>query len=140
MTLIKIVAIVLVAMALEAHNLTVVVKNLKNSNGKVQFFLYNKDGTIPDKELNRYYKSKRVSIVNKRAKVVFRNLPTNRYAVSLFHDENNNYELDKGLMLPKEGIGLSNFNSVNLFHLPNFKRASFLLDKDKKITIKAIYL
>jgi uncharacterized protein (DUF2141 family) len=33
----------------EIYNLTVSTSNLKNNKGVVQFSLYNKDGTIPDK-------------------------------------------------------------------------------------------
>jgi len=33
----------------ELYNLTVSTSNLKNNKGVVQFSLYNKDGTIPDK-------------------------------------------------------------------------------------------
>ncbi len=127
------------ALALQAETLTVIATGLENNHGEVQFSLYNKDGTIPDKELNKYYKMQRVSINNKEAKIVFKDLPKGRYAVNLFHDENNNSKLDKGLFTPKEGVGLSNFQTINLFHLPNFKKASFLLNQDKEIKIKIIY-
>jgi len=128
------------AAALQAETLTVVATGLKNDRGVVQFSLYNKKGSIPDKALNRYYKMKRVPIVGRKAKAVFRNLPKGRYAVSLFHDENDNRRIDKGLMLPKEGVGLSNFDTIDLFHLPDFERASFLLNKNRTITLKTIYL
>ncbi len=124
----------------QAYNLRVIAKGLKNDKGKVQIAIYNKDGTIPDKEQNRYYKMKRVSIHNKTAQAVFTNLPNGRYAVSVYHDENDNHKIDKGLIMPIEGIGLSNYKSVNLFHLPNFKNASFLLNHNSKVIIKLIYL
>jgi len=126
-------------LTVQAATLTVVATGLKNNQGEVQFSLYNKDGTIPDKKLNKYYKMQRVSIVNKEAKAIFKDLPKGRYAVSLFHDENNNSIIDKGFLMPKEGVGLSNFKTINFFHLPNFKKASFLLNGDKKIYINAIY-
>ena len=124
----------------QAYNLRVIAKGLKNNKGKVQIAIYNKDGTIPDKEQNRYYKMKRVSIHNKKAQAVFTNLPSGRFAVSVYHDENNNHKIDKGLIMPIEGIGLSNYKSVNLFHLPNFKNANFLLNHNKIIQIELIYL
>ena len=124
---------------IQAVTLTVVATSLQNNKGVVQFSLYNKDGTIPDKELNKYYKMQRSSINNMKAKAVFSNLPKGRYAVSIFHDENNNHKIDKGFLTPKEGVGLSNFKSINLFYLPNFKKASFLLEDNKKIEINTIY-
>ena len=134
------IAALFIASVANAATLTVVAKGLKNSKGVVQFSLYNKDGSIPDKKLNKYYKKQRVVISNNEAVAVFTNLPKGRYAVSVFHDENNNGKIDKGLLMPVEGIGLSNFKSVNLFNPPNFKKASFMLDSNKKIVIDMIYL
>ncbi len=135
-----ILSIFIATVTAQAVTLTAVAKGLKNSKGVVQFSLYNKDGSIPDKKLNKYYKMQRVEISNKEAVAVFTNLPKGRYAVSVFHDENSNGKIDKGLLMPKEGVGLTNFKSINLFHLPNFKKASFTLDKNKKIIIDMIYL
>jgi len=124
---------------LKALNLTVIVTGLKNNKGKLQVSLYNKDGTIPDKNQNKYYKTKRISIKNKKAKVIFTNLPVGTYAVSVYHDENNNHKLDMGLFMPKEGVGLSKFDKINLFNLPNFQKASFFLKSNQTIFIKVIY-
>ena len=134
------IAALFISSVANAATLTVVAKGLKNSKGVVQFSLYNKDGSIPDKKLNKYYKKQRVVINNNEAVAVFTNLPKGRYAVSVFHDENGNGKIDKGLLMPVEGIGLSNFKSVNLFNPPNFKKASFMLDSNKKIVIDMIYL
>ena len=125
---------------LQAENLQVFVIGLKNNNGAVQISIYNKNGTIPDKNMNQYYKTKRVLIHNKKAQTTFKNLPKGRYAVSVYHDANNNHKLDKGFFMPIEGVGLSNFNVFSIFNMPNFKKASFLLNTDKKITIRIIYL
>ncbi len=124
----------------QAETLTVVATGLKSDKGKVLFSLYNKEGSIPDKELNKYFKMKRVSIAHGKARAVFRNLPKGRYAVSVFHDENDNRKIDKGLVMPTEGVGLSNYPSINLFHLPDFKKASFPLEQDKTVRIHIIYL
>jgi len=42
-----------------SYTLTVEANNFKNDKGEVQFSLYNKDGTIPDKKLNLYFLKKR---------------------------------------------------------------------------------
>ena len=124
---------------LGAYDLRVVVTGIRNQHGELQVSLYNKDGTIPDKELKNYYKTKRVKIEGKETKVLFSNLPKGRYAVNVFHDENNNHKIDKGFILPKEGVGLSNFETVNFFNLPDFQKASFLLEQDKTVHVKLIY-
>ena len=121
------------------YTLTVKANNFKNDKGEVQFSLYNKDGTIPDKQLNLYFLKKRVKVKDGHAEATFKDLPKGKYAVSLYHDENNNNKIDKGLVMPEEGVGLSNFETIHFFRLPNFKAASFMLDNNIKKEMKVIY-
>ena len=137
----KITAVTLFSLSVVlAQTLHVDVTGLKNDQGVVQVSLYNKEGSIPDKTQKNYYKRLRVKIKNHQANATFKGLEKGRYAVSIYHDENNNGKIDKGLFLPKEGVGLSNYSSIDFFHLPDFTKASFLLDHDKTVTIKAIYI
>ena len=124
----------------ENYSLTVEVNGLQNSKGIVQFALYNKDGTIPDEDYKKCCKILKERIQNGSSKVTFNNLPLGKYAVNILHDENENGEINKGFILPIEGIGFSNYQSIGLTNRPNFSKASFTLDSDKKISIKIIYL
>lgn len=124
----------------ETYSLTVEVKELQNSKGVVQFALYNKDGTIPDEDYKKCWKILKEKIQNGTSKVTFSNLPLGKYAVNILHDENENGEIDKGFILPIEGVGFSNYQSIGLTNRPNFSKASFELSSDKKISIKIIYL
>lgn len=123
----------------ETYSLTVEVNGLQNSKGVVQFALYNKDGTIPDEDYKKCCKILKEKIQNGSSKVTFNNLPLGKYAVNILHDENENGEIDKGFILPIEGVGFSNYESIGLTNRPNFSKASFELSGDKKITVKAIY-
>lgn len=123
----------------ERVSLTVEVSELKNSTGQVIFSLYNKDGSIPDEELKKYYKNAKVDISNKSAETTFKNLPKGKYAVNIVHDENKNGKIDKGWILPIEGIGFSNFKSIGFSNKPNFKKASFELNENRSISVKTIY-
>lgn len=124
----------------ENFSLTVEVNGLQNSKGIVQFALYNKDGTIPDEDYKKCCKILKEKIQNGSSKVIFSNLPIGKYAVNILHDENENGEIDKGFILPIEGIGFSNYQSIGLTNRPNFSKASFELNSDKKIAVKVIYL
>jgi len=42
------------------------------------------------------------------------------------------------LILPEEGIGFSNYESIGLRNKPSFEKASFYLSADKSITVKII--
>jgi len=121
------------------YSLTVTIKDLRNNKGDVQFSLYNKKGTIPDKNYTKYYKKAVASIKNSSASVTFRGLPEGRYAVNILHDEDQNGQIAKGLMLPTEGIGFSNYNSIGIGNKPNFEKASFELNKNTAKSVKVIY-
>src|SRR5690554_3883153 len=117
----------------ERYTLTVITENLKNSKGSVVFLLYNTEGSLPDEKLIRYFKKKTTAIDDNRARITFKNLLKGQYAIMVFHDENNNGEIDRKFMLPlpKEGVGFSNYDDFGLSNRPNFKDASFSLNKDK---------
>ena len=124
----------------KTYLLTVKVEKLQNSKGVVQFALYNKDGSIPDEDYKNYYRLEKAKIGNGKAEITFKNLPKGKYAVNILHDENNNGKIDKGLLLPKEGIGFSNYQSIGLKNRPNFSKASFELNTDKTISVRIIYM
>lgn len=121
-------------------SLTIKVDELRNSEGVVQFALYNRDGTIPDEKFKHYYKIATSDINDGSATLTFSNLPSGIYAVNVLHDENENGKIDKGLILPKEGIGFSNYESIGLSNRPKFSKASFELNTDSTKRVKIIYL
>lgn len=53
-------------------------------------------------------------------------LPPGRYAVTVFHDENNNQRLDTLLGIPREGFGFSR-NPVVRFGAPKFRQVDIQL-------------
>jgi uncharacterized protein (DUF2141 family) len=122
------------------YTLTVVVSQLRNERGVVQFALYDKDGTIPDQNFQKYLKIAKSKIVHKEATVTFEQLPAGRYAVNILHDENEDGKIDKGFILPTEGVGFSNYETIGLTNRPKFSAASFDLNKDLTINVKVIYM
>lgn len=121
------------------HSLTVNVNGLRNSNGVMVFALYNEPGSIPDEHYKKFYRRLVGEITMVKSTVTFENLPAGTYAINILHDENRNGKIEKGFMLPKEGIGFSNFSSIGLRNKPNFRKASFTLNEDRTMEIKLIY-
>ncbi|UTN04147.1 DUF2141 domain-containing protein [Flavobacterium bizetiae] len=118
---------------LSAQNvkLTVSVSGIKNNAGTVKVGLYNSEGTF----LKTTYKSVGSEIKNNKVVVVFDNLPAGDYAISTYHDENNNGKLDKNMMgIPSEDYAASN-NAKGFMGPPSYKDAKFDLVKDSKIEI-----
>lgn len=124
----------------ENYSLTIEVNELRNSTGNVVFALYNREDAFPDEHYKKYYKKLTGKIVNGTSSVIFENIPAGKYAVNILHDENNDGKIKKGLILPIEGIGFSNYNSIGLSNKPSFSKASFDVLSDKKIKVKIIYL
>ena len=122
-----------------SYSLHVEVDNFRNSKGVAQFALYNRDGTIPDEKLKRYFKKEVMQIRDGKSSVTFKNLPKGNYAVTVHHDENNNEVIDKILFYPKEGFGISNFSEISLSNRPDFSKACFGLSKNAVKKIKLIY-
>ena len=78
--------------------------------------------------------------MNGSSTITFKNISSGQYAVNILHDENKNGKIDKGFILPLEGIGFSNYQSIGLTNRPNFSKASFELKENKTISVKVIYM
>ena len=63
----------------ETCSLTVDVSELRNSNGTVQFALYNREDAFPDELYKKYFKKLTGEIVNGASTVTFENLPEMLY-------------------------------------------------------------
>ena len=99
----------------KGSSLTVSVNKLRNSNGNVLFALYNTEDAFPDEHYKKYYKILRGKIENGSSLVIFENLPPGKYAVNILHDENKDGKIQRRFILPLEGIGFSNFQSLDLY-------------------------
>lgn len=122
------------------YSLTIEVIGLRNSKGVVQYALYHKDGTIPDEHYKRYYKISTGTISNGTSSFTFTAIPAGKYAVNILHDENMNGKIDRGFILPIEGLGFSNFQTIGLSNRPNFPKASFEVNGNKTVSVKVIYM
>lgn len=124
----------------KSFSLTVEVNHLRNNEGSVVFALYNRDDAFPDEHYKKYYKKMIGKIENGNASATFKDVQAGKYAVNILHDEDNNGKIKKGFILPKEGIGFSNYQSIGIGNKPKFSKASFSLESDLKIMVKVIYL
>lgn len=124
----------------ETCSLTIEVNELRNSKGTVLFALYNREDAFPDEHYKKYFKKLTGKIENGASTVTFENIPAGKYAVNILHDEDTNDKIKKGLVLPKEGIGFSNYKSIGMFNKPNFSEASFELKADTSIRVHIIYM
>ena len=106
--------------------LTISVSGIKSIKGKINIALYNSESTFndPDKAFKEFFLD-----FDKKPKTSFKleNIPPGEYAFALFHDENENYELDTNFLgIPQEGFAFSN-NAMGNFSPPSYEDAKFTL-------------
>jgi len=117
------------------NNLEVSINGFKNDSGKVKVGLYDSESNF----LKTVYKNAVADIQAGTASVVFNDLPKGTYAISVFHDENNNGTLDRnGFGIPTEGYGTSN-DAKGFMGPPKFEDAKFTIETHSKATINIRY-
>jgi len=134
-TLAKIIIILLLSQSLinaqetKGQDITVKIENLNNNTGHIYMSLYNTETSF----LNKGYKSTISSIENNSCEVTFEDVPTGVYAISFFHDENENKKMDSNFLgIPNEDYGCSN-NARGFMGPPKWEDAKFEV-KNKSIT------
>lgn len=116
----------------ETFTITVNISGLNSNDGKVLIALYNKK----EEFLKKRFKSGMSKIIAKNTTFVFNKIPKGEYAVSIFHDENDNNKMDTNFLgIPKEDYACSN-NAKGFMGPPKYDDAKFQLNENKTIEIK----
>jgi uncharacterized protein (DUF2141 family) len=116
--------------------LDVGIEGLRSAKGVVRVCVTRDPGHFPDCQSDPEARRATVPAVNPAPR--FDDLPSGVYAVSLFHDENDNGRLDRLAGIPTEGVGFSN-NPRLLFGPPRFTQARFTVtdrQMDEKVRVQ----
>ena len=120
------------AFAFSQVSIQVEVNGLKNNKGHVMIGLYNSEKTF----LKKTFKGNTAVIKQNKATATFINIPAGEYAISVFHDENNNQKLDLNFMgIPKETYAASN-GAKGFMGPPKYTDAKFKATENKSVLIK----
>jgi len=104
------------------------VTGLKHDKGKLNIRLHDNATSFPGKPA-KSVKGVSVKIENRQAHARFEDVTYGEYAIAVYHDENNNGELDTNFIgIPSEAVGASN-NAKGRFGPPKFKDARFVVNK-----------
>ncbi len=111
----------------------ITVAGLKSDIGNVRVSVFNTEHNW----LKEHVYTSTVIISNKKCEWVIENVPYGDYAVSVYHDENSNGDMDTGFMrIPKEPIGFSN-NTKASFGPPKWSDAKLsIISPSVEITVK----
>ena len=93
---------------------------------------------------NGAYLDSTISIVNSEMTILLNDINTGTYAISVFHDADNNGDITLGgflNLIPQEGFGFSNNPKIGMSQ-PNYSECTFTIEKDDTliIPITLIYL
>ncbi|AUC14768.1 hypothetical protein BTO06_06245 [Tenacibaculum sp. SZ-18] len=116
----------------DTKTITVTISNATSDKGSIKFGLHNKETFMVKKPL-LVAESK---IENGKCKIVFKNVPEGEYAITCFHDKNENGKMDfQPNGMPMEAYGAS--NNVMNFGPPRYDDAKFTVsDKDVSLDIR----
>ncbi len=110
------------------------ISNFTNSKGVCRACLFNTAASFNGKE-GQAVQCVQVPVNNQKAEVVFENIPAGNYAVSVFHDANNNNKLDVNFLgIPKEGYGASK-NKLPFAAAPAFADNQFAVKPNTTIQL-----
>ncbi len=109
-------------------NLTIQVNGLLHERGQVVANLFREGDDVM--KIGTAYLCTQVTVSDKHAQVVFKDLKYGKYAISVFHDENGDGKLDHNLLrLPAEPLGFSNGFRLGLVSgLPSFEKLQFVFE------------
>lgn len=114
----------------ETFDLTIEVKGIENNKGKIYIAIYDSEASFL-----KNAKGIIADINDKKSTGIFKGLKKGTYAVSLFHDENDNKKMDTKIFgIPKEPYGFSN-DATGFMGPPKFEDAKFTIEANKTITI-----
>lgn len=119
-------------------SLSIIVEGVNASAGKIMLAIFERPDGFPSDPLKAFH-LKQLPASKGNQLVSFNGLPPGNYAVALYHDQNDDKQLNTNLFgVPKEGYGFSN-NVRPRFSAPSFGDAAFLVDGNRQIKISLHY-
>ena len=122
----------------KTYSISIIVTNIRNRDGVIRFKFY--DDTTPFPDLKGFLKVvvPKSEMVGDSLIMTLQGFKSQRMAIALLDDENNNVKLDFGWFLPKEGHAFSDYYHAAL-RRPVYGDFNFLLISDKKVFMKMKY-
>lgn len=113
-----------------AGDITIKLQGLRNESGRVYLALFSPDKGVPFPEEEGMILGGWRLASTKALEVTYHGLPEGRYAVTAFHDENGNGEMDFNVLgIPTEGYGFSN-DAAGFMGPPKFDQAAITVGRD----------
>ena len=117
----------------ETTNIQLEVSGLNNTNGQLAIAIFDNADSFENE--NNTYKDSTIVVTNNEMTILIEDVDPGTYAISIFHDENENEELDVNwLGIPIEGFGFSNNPSIS-FSAPQYNDCSFIVEENQTLGV-----
>ncbi|MFC0589074.1 DUF2141 domain-containing protein [Novosphingobium aquiterrae] len=126
------------ATPLGSNALQITVSGIKSDKGVIRIAVCPPQAGFPECKAS-VARTASLKIVNGTAHAVLDGLPAGTYAVSAFHDANDNGKLDTFVGIPKEGYGFSR-NPAFKPRAPRFDETEITITSNSATAIKLRYL
>jgi len=120
------------------YSITITVTNIRNHKGVIRFKFFDDSTPFPHDSGFRKVVVRKSQIVGDSFTVTYDGFVSQYMGIALLDDENDNWKLDMGWFLPKEGHAFSDYHHTAL-RKPVYKDFRFLLTGDKKVVMKMKY-
>ncbi len=132
--------LLLSSLSVFAADLTIDIEEVRGTKGKLHVAVFDKAAAYKKPDYDQAYATFTLAINPKSNRLTLHDLPKGHYAISLFHDENDNNKMETALTgMPKEGYGTS--NATDKYDELSFAKARVKLgDKDKTVNVTVHYM
>jgi uncharacterized protein (DUF2141 family) len=122
------------------HYLTITITDIRDVQGEMNIAIFDNEAAFDSK--TNWVLATEQTVTGSSMQIKIKNLTAGVYAVTIYHDKNNNGELDTNgwTGVPQEGFGFSN-DAMGLFGPPNFEQAKITIEAatDKDISIDLVH-
>jgi len=122
----------------KTYSITITVTNIRNHKGVIRFKFFNDSTPFPHDTGFKKIVVDKSKIAGDSFTVTYDGFISQYMGIALLDDENDNWKLDIGWFLPKEGHAFSDYHHTAL-RKPVYKDFRFLLTGNKKVIMKMKY-
>lgn len=122
----------------QTYSITITVTDIRNTEGVIRFKFYDDTTPFPHDFGFLRVVIPKTELTGDSLIVTYSGFTSKNMAIALLDDENDNWKLDMGWFLPKEGHAFSDYYHTAL-RKPVYKDFRFLLTGDKKVVMKMKY-
>ena len=122
------------------QTVTITVSGIRNTKGSLRLQFFTSSDNFENRAPTLVKTVSKAGVKNGTLTVTYPGLTAGLYGIALLDDENNNKEMDYGVVLPDEGFGFSDYYHKGLSH-PKFGQFDFYLKNEtKNIKIQVRYM